>query len=125
METAVFKFFDLEIARTGLSAQEAREAGIDAASAEIMSATKAHYIPGGGKLSVSIVGDKKTGKVIGGAMVGPGAAAHRIDTIVAAVHAGMTVDEVYAMDLAYAPPFGPSWSPLLIAASKLGKAMRK
>ena len=49
----------------------------------------------------------------------------RIDTVAAAIHAGMTADQVYDMDLAYAPPFGPSWSPLLIAASKLSKAMGK
>ena len=123
--TAVFKFFGLEIARTGLSEQEARDANYDVATAEIMGATRAHYYPGGGKLSVSLVGDRKTGRVLGGAMVGPEAAAHKIDTIAVALHAGMSVDDVYAMDLAYAPPFGPSWSPVLIAASKLAKAMKK
>ena len=121
--TAVFKFFGLEIARTGLTEQEARDAGFDVATAEILGATRAHYYPGGGKLSVSLVGDKATGRVLGGTMVGPEAAAHKIDTVAAAIHAGMTADQVYDMDLAYAPPFGPSWSPLLIAASKLSKAM--
>ncbi len=123
--TAVFKFFGLEVARVGLSEDEAREAGFDVAVAEITGSTRAHYYPGGGKLSVSLVGDRKTGKLLGGCMVGPEGAAHRIDTVAAALHAGMTADDVYAMDLAYAPPFGPSWSPLLIAASALGKAMKK
>ncbi len=123
MGTAVFKFFGLEIARAGLSEQEAKDAGFDVAVAEILGATRAHYYPGGGKLSVSLVGDRKTGKLLGGTMVGPEAAAHKIDTIATALHAGMTAADVYAMDLAYAPPFGPSWSPVLIAASKLMKAM--
>lgn len=121
--TAAFKFFGLEIARTGLSAQEAGEAGFEVATAEITGATRAHYYPGGGKLSVGLVGDKKTRRLLGAAMVGPESAAHRIDTVAAALHGGMTVDDLYAMDLAYAPPFGPSWSPLLIAASALAKAM--
>ena len=53
----------------------------------------------------------------------PEAVAHKIDTAAAAIHAGMTAEQIYDMDLAYAPPFGPSWSPFLIAASQLSKAL--
>ncbi|MBK1645856.1 hypothetical protein CKO25_14580 [Thiocapsa imhoffii] len=121
--TAVFKFFGLEVARTGLSSEEADAAGLDTASTEIVGATRAGYYPGGGKLSVWLLGERKTRKVLGCCMVGPEAAAHKIDTAAAAIHAGMTVEQIYDMDLAYAPPFGPSWSPLLIAASQLSKAL--
>lgn len=122
--TAVFKFFDLEIARTGLSEQEAKEAGWDVVVATITSSTRAHYYPGGGKLFVSLVAERKTGKLLGGSMVGPEAAAHRVDSVAVALHAGLGAKDLYAMDLAYAPPFGPSWSPLLIASSALMKAMK-
>ncbi len=122
--TAVFKFFGLEIARTGLSLQEAKDAGFDAVGAEILSVTRAHYYPGGGRISVGLVADKKSGKLLGATMVGPEAAAHKIDTVAAALHGRMTVNDLYGMDLAYAPPFGPSWSPLLIAASKLAKTLK-
>jgi NADPH-dependent 2,4-dienoyl-CoA reductase/sulfur reductase-like enzyme len=125
MGTAVFKFFDLQIARTGLSLEEARAAGFDTAVAAIQSVTRAHYIPGGDKLSVWLLGDRKTGKLLGGAMIAPEGAAHRIDTVVAALHAGLTADDLYDMDLAYAPPFGPSWSPLLTCASQLSKKLKK
>lgn len=54
---------------------------------------------------------------------GPEGAAHRIDTLAAAIHAERTAEQLYDMDLAYAPPFGPSWSPLLLAASQLSKDM--
>ncbi|MFH1131387.1 MAG: FAD-dependent oxidoreductase, partial [Pseudomonadota bacterium] len=121
MGTAVFKFFNLQIARTGLSETEAALAGFETTSALIQSSTRAHYYPGGGKLLVWLLADKKTRKLLGGAMVGPEGAAHRIDTIVAALHAGLTVEQLYNMDLAYAPPFGPSWSPLLTCASQLAK----
>ncbi|TVQ86004.1 MAG: hypothetical protein EA400_14100 [Chromatiaceae bacterium] len=121
--TAVFKFFGLEIARAGLSAEEATAAGLDTAAAEIVSATRAHYYGGGGRLSVWLLGDRQTRRVIGCCMVGPEAAAHKIDTAATAIHAGMTAEQVYDLDLAYAPPFGPSWSPLLIAASKLAQAL--
>jgi CoA-dependent NAD(P)H sulfur oxidoreductase len=121
--TAVFKFFGLEVARTGLSSEEAEAAGLDTATAEIVGSTRAGYYPGGGKLSVWLIGERKTRKLLGCCMVGPEAAAHKIDTAAAAIHAGMTAEQIYDMDLAYAPPFGPSWSPLLIAASQLGKAL--
>ncbi|WP_170265529.1 FAD-dependent oxidoreductase [Thiohalocapsa marina] len=121
--TAVFKFFGLEVARVGLSQQEADDAGLSTASAEIVSSTRAGYYGGGGKLSVWLLAERTTRKLLGCCMVGPEAAAHKIDTAAAAIHAGMTVEQVYDMDLAYAPPFGPSWSPLLIAASRLGKVL--
>lgn len=121
--TAAFKFFDLEVARTGLSFEQAKQAGFRAVRAEITSGTRAHYYPGGGKLSVELVGDRDTGKLLGGCMVGPESAAHRIDTVATALHAGMTAAAFRDMDLAYAPPFGPAWSALLVAASKLTQAM--
>ncbi|NCA68902.1 MAG: hypothetical protein EOM91_02140 [Sphingobacteriia bacterium] len=121
--TAVFKFFGLEIARTGLSSDEAAAAGLDAAAVEIVAGTRAGYYPGGGKLSVWLLGERGTGRLLGCCMVGPEAAAHKIDTVAAALHAGLTAEQLHAMDLAYAPPFGPSWSPLLIAASQLSKAL--
>ena len=70
-----------------------------------------------------LLADSKTHKLLGGAMVGHEGAAHKIDTVVAALHAGMTAEHLYEMDLAYAPPFGPSWSPLLTCASKLMKKL--
>jgi CoA-dependent NAD(P)H sulfur oxidoreductase len=121
--TAVFKFFGLEVARTGLSEDEAAEAGLATVSAEVLASTRAGYYGGGGKLSVWLLAEQETGGVLGCCMVGPESAAHRIDTAAAAIHAGMTAEQVYDMDLAYAPPFGPSWSPLLIAASQLAKAL--
>ena len=73
--------------------------------------------------SVWLLADKPTGKLLGGCMVGPEAAAHRIDTVAAALHAGLTVEQLYDMDLAYAPPFGPTWDPCLTAANQLMKKL--
>ncbi|MFZ0255039.1 MAG: FAD-dependent oxidoreductase [Gammaproteobacteria bacterium] len=123
MGSAIFRFFDLEIARTGLSAEEAAEAEFDAVATAIDAPTRARYIPGGGQLSVWLLADKGSHRLLGGAMVGPESAAHRIDTVVAALHAGQTVEQLYAMDLSYQPCFGPSWSPLLTCASQLMKKL--
>lgn len=123
MGSAAFKFFGLEIARTGLSEEEAAEARLDTVSATVQAPTRAHYIPGGGKLSVWLLAERNSHKLLGGAMVGPESAAHRIDTVVAALHAGLTAEQLYDMDLSYHPCFGPSWSPLLTCASQLIKRL--
>ena len=122
--TAVFRFFGLEIARTGLSEGEARAAGFDVVAVVVSAATRPKYYPGGSELGISLLADRATGRLLGGSMVGPEQAAHRIDTVAAAIHAGLTASALQQMDLGYAPPFGPSWSPLLIAAGQLDKALR-
>ncbi len=101
--TAVFKVFDLEVARTGLSVEEARKAGFDPAEAVIQSQSR--------------------GRLLGAQMVGKEGAAHRINAPAVALHAKMTVEDFGQSDLAYAPPFGPSWDPLLTAANQLVKSI--
>jgi NADPH-dependent 2,4-dienoyl-CoA reductase/sulfur reductase-like enzyme len=121
--TAVFKVFDLEVARTGLSVEEARKAGFEPAEVAIQSQSKGHKYPGTSAISVQLVGDKKSGRLLGAQMVGKEGAAHRINAPAVALHAKMSVAEFSQSDLAYAPPFGPSWDPLLTAANQLVKAV--
>jgi NADPH-dependent 2,4-dienoyl-CoA reductase/sulfur reductase-like enzyme len=121
--TAVFKVFDLEVARTGLSVEEARKAGFEPVEIVIQSRTRAHNHPGSSTISVQLVGDKKTGRLLGAQMAGKEGAAHRINAPAVALHAKMSVEEFSQSDLAYAPPFGPSWDPLLTAANQLVKAL--
>ncbi|MEW6532186.1 MAG: FAD-dependent oxidoreductase [Thermodesulfobacteriota bacterium] len=121
--TAVFKVFGLEIARTGLSVKEARDEGFDPVEEVITSSTRAHRHPGSGTIHVALVGDRKTGRLLGGVMVGTEGAAHRINAVAVALHAGMTVAEFCQCDLAYAPPFSPVWDPALTAGNQLLKAM--
>jgi NADPH-dependent 2,4-dienoyl-CoA reductase/sulfur reductase-like enzyme len=121
--TAVFKVFDLEVARTGLSVEEAKKAGFDPAEVVIQSRTRAHGHPGSSTISVQLVGDRKSGRLLGAQMVGKEGAAHRINAPAVALHAKMSVEEFSQSDLAYAPPFGPSWDPLLTAANQLVKLL--
>ena len=119
--TAVFKVLNLEVARTGLSLAEARSAGFDAVENMIQSRSRAHAHPGNVTIHVALVGDKRTGKLLGATMVGKEGVAHRIDAVAVALHAGMTVADFAQCDLAYAPPFSPVWDPLLTAAIQLLK----
>jgi CoA-dependent NAD(P)H sulfur oxidoreductase len=121
--TAVYKVFDLEVARTGLSVEEAKKYGFEPSEAVIESRTRAHTYPGGSPLFVEMVGDRKSGRLLGVQIVGKEGAAHRINAPAVALHAGMTVEEFSQTDLAYAPPFGPSWDPMLTAANQLLKGM--
>ena len=121
--TTVFKVLDLEVARTGLSIDEAGRAGFDPVEETIQGSSRAHAHPGNQTIHVNLVADKNTGKLLGGAMVGKEGVAHRIDAIVVALHAAMTVEEFFQCDLAYAPPFSPVWDPMLTAANQLLKRL--
>jgi CoA-dependent NAD(P)H sulfur oxidoreductase len=121
--SAVFKVLDLEVARTGLSVAEAREAGFDAVENVIQSRSRAHAHPGNVTIHVGLVGDKKTAKLLGATLVGMEGVAHRIHAVAVALHAGMTVADFAQCDLGYAPPFSPVWDPLLTAAIQLSRAI--
>jgi NADPH-dependent 2,4-dienoyl-CoA reductase/sulfur reductase-like enzyme len=121
--TAVFKVFGLQVARTGLNPQEAKEAGFTPESVTIKARTRAHAHPGASMMGVQMVGDRKSGRLLGAQMVAEESAAHRINAPAVALHAGMTVEAFSQSDLAYAPPFGPVWDPALTAAIQLLKKL--
>ena len=118
--TAVVKAFDQECGRAGLVDEAAAvEAGFDPVSAAITAGSRSGYYPGAAETDVTLVADRETGRLLGGTIVGPDRAAVRIDTLSTALDAGMTVEEVEQLDLAYAPPFSPVWDPVLVAAKVL------
>lgn len=119
--TAVFKVMGLEVARSGLSLQEAVDAGFKPVEVVIKSRSRAHAHPGNQIIHVNLVADKPSGRLLGGSMVGREGVAHRIDALAVALHARMTVDQFFQCDFAYAPPFSPVWDPLLTAANQLQK----
>jgi len=123
--TAVFKVLGLEVARTGLTVQEAMAAGFHPVSGVIQSRSRAHAHPGASRIWVQMVADQKTGRLLGAQMVGGEGAAHRINAVAVALHSRMTVEDFSRTDLAYAPPFGPVWDPLLTAANQLLKKIAR
>jgi NADPH-dependent 2,4-dienoyl-CoA reductase/sulfur reductase-like enzyme len=117
--TAITRFRDLEIARTGLSEREARTMGIASRAQAIDALTRSHYFPGTDKVRVKLVVEEETGRLLGGQIVGGAGAAKRIDTIATAITARMTAQQLAYLDLAYAPPFSPVWDPVQTAARTL------
>ena len=116
VQTAITKFCNLEVSRTGLGEQEARDAGFDPVVATIDTTTIAGYLPDAGELTVLLVVDRSTRRLLGVQIVGERNAGLRIDVAATAITAEMTVDDVVMLDLAYAPPFASVWSPMLVAA---------
>ncbi|MEZ0347398.1 MAG: FAD-dependent oxidoreductase [Thermus sp.] len=116
--TAIFKAFGLAVATTGLPLEAALKEGYRAKKVFIQSRDGAHYYPGSAPLWVELVYEEGTGRLLGGAVVAHGHGALRVDVLAALLHRGGTLEDLLALDLAYAPPYSPVWDPLLIAAQQ-------
>jgi len=122
--TAVSRLCRYEVARTGLSEREAADADIDVVTATVKDRTRAGYFPGAGPIWVKLVCEPKTGRLLGGQIVGVEGAAKRIDVLATCVWAGLTVEEIELLDLGYAPPYSGVYDPVLVAARAAVKALR-
>ncbi len=124
LNTGVFKVFDLGVAKTGLSEEEAHGVGFDAVSAAVESASKAGYFPGGGPVFVKLVADGETGRLLGAEVAGENADKY-VDICATALWGKLSYPDLVNLDLAYAPPFGPTLSPVIAAASVLANEFEK
>ncbi|MEU8543794.1 FAD-dependent oxidoreductase [Streptomyces sp. NPDC048717] len=122
--TAVSKVCDLEIARTGLREKDARAVGLQYVTVTVESTSRAGYYPGAAPMTVKMLAERRTGRLLGVQIVGREGAAKRVDIAAVALTAGMTVERMTALDLGYAPPFSPVWDPVLVAARKAVAAVR-
>ncbi|WP_329139247.1 FAD-dependent oxidoreductase [Streptomyces sp. NBC_00670] len=123
--TAVSKVCALEIARTGLREKDARRAGLRYVAVTIESSSRAGYYPGAAPMTVKMLAERRTGRLLGTQIVGREGAAKRVDVAAVALTAGMTVEQMTALDLGYAPPFSPVWDPVLVAARRATTAVRE
>ena len=119
--TGIVKVFDLECARTGLNEREAKGLGVEFETVLVASVTKPGYYPGSEGITCKLIAEKGTGKILGGQILGGTGAGKRIDTLATAIYAGLTVNEIQALDLAYAPPFAP----VLEAFQRAAKVLEK
>jgi NADPH-dependent 2,4-dienoyl-CoA reductase/sulfur reductase-like enzyme len=119
--TAVVKVFDLEVARTGLGLAEA--ASRDAVATDLVSRSRAKYYPGTSPLHIRLV-HTPDGRLLGGQLAGREGAAKRVDVLATALYAGLTVHDLAALDLSYAPPYAPVYDPVVAAAVKAVGSLR-
>ena len=123
MGTAVFKTFDFNVAKTGLSMREAEKEGFRPIQAIVRGYDRAHYYPGGKESTLKAIADKESGRILGGQAIGEGPSDKFIDILAMALHSKMTCRELANVDLSYAPPFSPVLSPIIVAANVLSNKL--
>jgi len=116
-----FRLFNLEMAATGIDEREATQAGFHPVSTIVWGNAIAGAMPGNSAVGIKLIADQSTGKLLGAQAIGEAGAVSRINTLSCALWAGLGLDEVAYLDLAYAPPFSPSWDPIHLAAQDLMK----
>ena len=111
----------LEIARTGLTREEAERAGHDPVTLVTEGTTATGYMPEADPIAVWVMADRRTRRLLGVQVVGGRGAGKRVDAAAAVLWAEGTVDDLAWMDLAYAPPFSSAWDVLQIAARRVAE----
>lgn len=111
----------MEVARTALREKDIARIGLEFAAARIESRTRAGYYPGAEPITVKLLAERSSGRLLGGQIVGGPGSAKRIDVIATALQAGLRVGDLVNLDLGYAPPFSPVWDPIQTAARALEK----
>jgi rhodanese-related sulfurtransferase len=114
--TSVVKIFDETAAMTGLSLAAARRAGLDAAEATILKGSHASYYPGATDLLLTLVYDRRDGRLLGAQAYGAEGAEKRIDAGAVALQARLSIEDLAELDFAYAPPYSSANDPLNMAA---------
>jgi len=114
-----FKLFDLEVAKTGLTTEDAYNYGFDPVEVSVTVPSAAHGYSERFPIEIAMVGDRRTGRLLGVQMAGKTGVAHRVNIVAASICLDVSVEEFSHMDFAYAPPFAPVWDPLLVAANVL------
>lgn len=114
--TSVFKLFGLNAGSTGLSLKAAREAGFAAEAVVVHKASHTAYYPGSEKVSLMLIFDRESGKVLGAQAAGRVGIDKRLDVIATAMAGGLTLADLEELDLAYAPPFNSPNGPINMAA---------
>jgi NADPH-dependent 2,4-dienoyl-CoA reductase/sulfur reductase-like enzyme/rhodanese-related sulfurtransferase len=117
--TTIFKTFDFNVAKTGLSMKEAESEGFHPVQSIVRGYDRAHYYPGGKESILKAIAEKEIGRILGGQAMGEGPSDKFIDILAMALHGKMTYKELASVDLAYPPPFSPVFSPVIVAANVL------
>ena len=110
--SAVLKVFDMTVATTGVNEKTARRMGLDYDKVFGWMASHAGYYPGASQMSVKVLFEKGSGKLLGAQIVGFEGVDKRCDILAVAIRAGMTAQDLTSLELCYAPPFGSAKDPV-------------
>ncbi|WP_423190274.1 FAD-dependent oxidoreductase [Alkalibacterium sp. f15] len=121
--TGIFRLFDLTVAYTGLSEKEAAQAGFDPVVIHNIKPAHAKYV-GGQEITIKGVADRESGRFLGAQIVGPEGVDKRIDVFATAITFGATAEDLFHLDLAYAPPFSTTKDPVMYTGMVLENARK-
>ncbi len=122
--TAICKVFNMAIGMTGLSEKMAKRHGIAYEKVYVHPASHASYYPGSHPISLKLLFDPQTGKILGAQAVGADGVDKRIDVLAVAIRAGLTVYDLEEMELSYAPPYGSAKDPVNYAGFVAANLLR-
>lgn len=113
--SSVIKVFDMTAATTGINMTTAQKSGIDADRVVVSPLNHAGYYPGGKLMTMKVVFEKNTYKILGAQIIGYDGVDKRIDVLATAIRAGMSALDLKELDLAYAPPYSSAKDPVNMA----------
>lgn len=113
--TSIIKIFDMTVAGTGLTEKAAAAAGLSYESVVLSPSSHAGYYPGAKVMTMKVVYEKESLRLLGAQIVGTEGVDKRIDVLATAIHAGIRADKLKDLDLAYAPPFSSAKDPVNMA----------
>lgn len=113
--SSVIKVFDMTAATTGINETTAQKAGLDVDTVILSPMSHAGYYPGGKMMTMKVIFEKETYRLLGAQIVGYEGVDKRIDVLATAIHAGMKAPELKELDLAYAPPYSSAKDPVNMA----------
>ena len=117
--TGIVKLLDMSIGKTGLTEKEAKEAGFEYITTMTTGNDSAHYMPDSRQITIKLIADVKSRKLLGIQAFGEGEVAKRIDVVAALLTMGGTVDDLFDTDLSYAPPYNSPIDNAAVAANAL------
>ncbi len=121
--TGIFRLFELTVAQTGLTEQEALKAGYETVVCHNIKPDKPEYM-GGREMVIKAVADKRSGRLLGAQIVGYEGVDKRIDVFATAITFGAKAEDLFHLDLAYAPPFSTTKDPVMYTGMILDNTIK-
>lgn len=122
--TSIFRVFGMTVAQTGISEREARDEGFDPVVCHNIKPDRPEYMHGQ-EMVIKAVADRQSGRVLGAQIVGFGGVDKRIDVLATAITFGAKAEDLFHLDLAYAPPFSTTKDPVMYTGMILENAIRR
>jgi len=123
--SAVTRYFGMTMSITGLTEKQAAKLGFEPVSVMVTKLDKVGYMPQAKNITIKLISERKTRRLLGAQAIGCGDADKRVNTVATGLTCPMTVDDFFSTDITYAPPYSPSIDPLLTAAQKLIEKLNK